>query len=167
MIQINISSETPEAEAREVRELIGGRIPRDIFQDIASLQEQMTEVTDRIVSLEAMQADSGWRDLPLLNGATAYNDALRPQYRRIGKQIFLRGVAKNMTSADFVFAQLPIGYRPDTQYFFIGSSITIDGKATFYTCQISVNGQIRINHSSSGQYNANNYVRLTTSFLVD
>lgn len=56
--------------------------------------------------------DSGWLDLPLSNGAVAYSTAQKPQYRKIGNVVYIRGVFKGVTSTPVVIGQLPVGYRP-------------------------------------------------------
>lgn len=56
--------------------------------------------------------DSGWLDLTLLNGAEAYSTAQKPQYRKIGSVVYIRGVFKGVTSTPTVIGQLPVGYRP-------------------------------------------------------
>lgn len=56
--------------------------------------------------------DSGWLTLPLLNGAVAYSEAQKPQYRKIGNVVYMRGVFKGVTTTPVTIAQLPEGYRP-------------------------------------------------------
>ncbi len=57
--------------------------------------------------------DSGWLDLPLATGISAYNEAQKPRYRKIGNEVFLSGVMKGVTASDTVVATLPAGYRPE------------------------------------------------------
>lgn len=56
--------------------------------------------------------DSGWLDLTLMNGTLAYSTAQKPQYRKIGSVVHIRGVFKGVTSTPIVIGQLPEGYRP-------------------------------------------------------
>ncbi|WP_162266727.1 hypothetical protein, partial [Clostridium botulinum] len=57
--------------------------------------------------------DTGWLDLPLLNGATTTSD--KAIYRRIGKMVYFKGVANNITTDNFIFGNLPIGFRPNSK----------------------------------------------------
>lgn len=118
-----------------------------------------------------LHSDTGWKDLPLINGAVAYNNSLKPQYRKIGNQIFLRGVVKNITVANMTFAELPEGFRPTIPAYFVAGSATVNqggnSIATFYNCQINNDGSIRITTNSIGSYNENYYLRLSGSFLID
>lgn len=117
---------------------------------------------------EFLISDTGWKTLPLINGAVAYSDTNIPQYRKIGNKVFLRGVVKGITSINFDFAQLPEGCRPQTfGAYFVGGSSTVDGKATFFNFQVNPSGIIRANSNSIGEYNTNYYCRLSGSFLVD
>ena len=56
--------------------------------------------------------DTGWIDLPLLNGATTTDD--KAMYRRIGKMVYFKGTVNNITTNDFIFGNLPIGFRPNS-----------------------------------------------------
>ncbi len=56
--------------------------------------------------------DTGWLDLPLLNGATTTSD--KALYRRIGKMVYFKGVVNNITTNGFIFGNLPIGFRPNS-----------------------------------------------------
>ena len=56
--------------------------------------------------------DTGWIELPLLNGATTTSD--KAIYRRIGKMVYFKGVVNNITTNDFIFGNLPIGFRPNS-----------------------------------------------------
>lgn len=61
------------------------------------------------------EEDSGWQDLTLLNGVTARSQdaAYKPQYRKIGKIVYLKGqVTIPSHGGDLQMAELPVGYRP-------------------------------------------------------
>lgn len=131
-----------------------------IYEDVELLKTQMAEMQSQL-------NDTGWIDLPLVGNAQAYNDDLKPKYRKIGNTVFLNGVVKNITAANTVFAQLPEGFRPIRQNYFVGGSSTIStGEATFFNCQVNADGNIRITTHSTGAYNANYYLRLNGSFLI-
>lgn len=49
MIQLSFIGETPEEEVEEVRALIGGAVPADIFSDVAELQEKVAALENEII----------------------------------------------------------------------------------------------------------------------
>lgn len=55
---------------------------------------------------------SGWQDLTLNDGITAYNDAQKPRYCKDGRTVYISGVLKGLTANDTAIATLPSGYRP-------------------------------------------------------
>lgn len=59
--------------------------------------------------------DTGWLDLTLVSTVVAYGTTQKPQYRRIGKQVFVRGVylgAGTGITVGTTIATLPEGFRP-------------------------------------------------------
>lgn len=144
-----------------------------IYEDVAELQEQVAALQSAMAQVQGQinnlaPSDSGWIVLPLAGDVQAYSDDLTPKYRKIGKEVFLTGVVKNITQANTVLAQLPTGFRPIRQtYFIAGSSTLSNGVASFYNCQINADGNVRITTHSSATYNANHYLRLNGSFLID
>lgn len=63
---------------------------------------------------EIVPFDTGWTDATLLNSWVAYGGAYAtPGYRKVGSQVFLRGLMKDGTTASGTdLFQLPAGYRP-------------------------------------------------------
>lgn len=66
-------------------------------------------------------ADSGWIDLPLNSDVASYDSATtKPKYRKIGKQVFLKGVVYLTFDSTYpmttYFATLPEGFRPGSRY---------------------------------------------------
>jgi hypothetical protein len=57
-------------------------------------------------------ADTGWADLTLKNGWTAATGNRSPQFRRIGKVVYLRGRAVGAASTSTTLATLPVGFIP-------------------------------------------------------
>ena len=60
--------------------------------------------------------DSGWNDLQLLNSVTSRGTNYTPQYRKIGKVVYIRGQV-NIPShnSGIIMATLPTGYRPSME----------------------------------------------------
>lgn len=57
--------------------------------------------------------DTGWIDLPLNSGWTMNDyESEKPQYRKIGKVVYLRGLVNATSAAAGAVATLPLGFRP-------------------------------------------------------
>ena len=107
--------------------------------------------------------DSGWIDLPLATGVTAYSDTQKPRYRRIGKEVFLSGVCKGLTNNDSLIGTLPSGYRPSKKVIFaIGSVGQIISRIS-----VETNGNVNYNRSTIEPIIAENYHSIACSFCVD
>lgn len=149
-----------ESEVNTMNELIR------IFE--RAIEVISTSIFERLEALEANFIDTGWKDIPLVNGAIPYSDTNKPQYRKIGNQVFLRGVFKGITNQSFTFGNMPANCRPkNIAAYFIGGSVTIEGKATFFNLQINPGGSMVVNSGSLGSYSSDYYCRLSGSYLVD
>lgn len=107
--------------------------------------------------------DSGWIDLPLASGISAYSDSQKPRYRKVGKEVFLSGVCKGITHNESVIGTLPSGYRPSKKVIFpIGSVGQIISRIS-----IETNGEVMYNRSTIEPIVAENYHSIACSFNVD
>lgn len=88
-----------------------------IYEDVATLQEQMAAVQSQI-------SDTGWLDLPLAEGITQYNEEQKPRYRRIGNEVFLSGVFKGVTANNTAVGTLPEGFRPSKKIMYAVPSVS-------------------------------------------
>lgn len=73
----------------------------------------------KILELEEKIADTGWIDLKWTSDFENYNNYsdINPQYRRIGKEVYLRGVATPAedipgSATEITMFNLPEGVRP-------------------------------------------------------
>lgn len=67
--------------------------------------------------LEVDNNDSGWIDLPLNAGWTMNDyDTEKPQYRKVGKVVMLRGLVNATSEAGNLISTLPAGFRPIGYY---------------------------------------------------
>ncbi len=107
--------------------------------------------------------DSGWIDLPLSGNVTAYNDEQKPRYRRIGNEVFITGVVKNISEFETVISTLPVNYRPSKKVIIAVPSIG----TKFSRISISTNGEIYYERSSDNTINSTNWHSLACSFYVD
>lgn len=94
-----------------------------IYEDVALLKEQVATLQTQVAELNDKLADSGWIDLPLSDGITAYNDEQKPRYRKIGNIVYLSGVFKGVTANNTVVGTLPEGFRPNKKIMFTVPSV--------------------------------------------
>lgn len=112
--------------------------------------------------VETALTDSGWLDLPLADGITAYSDAQKPRYRKIGNEVFLSGVYKGATAENQVIATLPSGYRPTKKVIVACASVGI----IFSKVSIETNGEIVLNRTTIEPVAAVNWHSIACSFML-
>lgn len=155
MIELRVIGSTPEEEANEFVKLFSVE-GRSIYDDVAVLQE-------KVANIENATKDTGWVDLPLASGITAYSDEQKPRYRRIGKDVFLSGVLRGVTNKDQTVATLPVGFRPSKKVMFAVCSVG----QMFTKMTINVNGTIVLNRSSIEPVEAVNWHSVACNFLAE
>lgn len=107
--------------------------------------------------------DSGWIDLPLANGVIAFNEEQKPRYRRIGKEVFVSGVVKNISVFNTVIATLPVNYRPSKKVIF-----AIPSTATkFSRISIQTDGVITYEQSNDDIVGSGNWHSIACNYSVD
>lgn len=106
--------------------------------------------------------DSGWLDLPLSTGITAYSDAQKPRYRRIGDEVILSGVYKGAVGENVTIATLPSGYRPTHKVIVACASVG----QMFSKISIETNGEIILNRTTVEPITAVNWHSIACSFTV-
>lgn len=159
MIQINITSGTPEEEVREVRELIEPH--NTVFERLDALEQDVNE-------LKGLLNDTGWKNLTLENGVEAYSTNQRPQYRKIGKVVFIRGAVKNILAKDTVIATLPDGFRPSNSIPYVQNTSMRTGNFAMYSRMIVNNsGAIKIEGITDGAAYGDKWFPIACSFTID
>jgi hypothetical protein len=113
--------------------------------------------------LEVGLTDSGWLDLPLATGITAYSDAQKPRYRKIGNTVFLNGVYKGAVGENVTVATLPTGYRPAKKAILATASVG----QMFSKISIETNGEIVLNRTTVEPIVAENWHSIACCFEVD
>lgn len=135
----------------------------DIYTRVSDLEEQVAELTEQLAGV-TVTTDSGWLDLVMLNGVQAYNEAQKPQYRKINNVVYLRGVIKNILSFPTNIAVLPEGFRPSKRIILSGISNGVNP----LRYEIETTGQINLVHNGNIPTVENNHYSLEDySFLVD
>lgn len=130
------------------------------------LQSVSSLITALDAKLDAAIADTGWVELTPQNGAAHYNDANKMAYRRIGKQVFLRGCFKGVTSVGTTVASLPVGYRPSQPHTYTVTQVSgsLYGKAT--VMQVTAGGAIKV-LTANGTLSSTQMCSIATTFLND
>lgn len=97
-----------------------------ISNHASSIAENANEIQRVAGLIPTPETDSGWVDMLLNEGwsITGYTYD-KPQYRKIGKFVFLRGLVNATQAAEATICTLPTGYRP-TGYFNIFGDIHIN-----------------------------------------
>jgi len=106
--------------------------------------------------------DSGWIDLPLVNGITPYSEAQKPRYRKIGKVVYLSGVLRGVAEREKTVATLPVEYRPSMKVMFAVPSVG----QIFTKMTVDTNGAVILNRSSIEPVVAENWHSIACSFVV-
>ena len=97
--------------------------------DVVEIREENAEQNTRIEvnkkSIEAIDIyDSGWRDIPLSEGITAYSD--KPQYKEINVNdtqfIYLRGSVKGVLGKKIVIGHIPVLKELTNPHYFVQNS---------------------------------------------
>lgn len=106
--------------------------------------------------------DTGWIDLSplLMNGFQAHQIiAFPPSYRKVGNQVFLRGLLVNKTnSSSGKICVIP--YHPTTQLFFIVSSTFTEDSNNRRAVQLSI-------YPDGSMYPYGNTIEQTCWFSLD
>lgn len=107
--------------------------------------------------------NSDWIDLSLATGISAYSEAQKPRYCRIGNIVFLSGVFTGVTASNTVVATLPVKYRPSKKVIIACASVG----QIFSRLTIDTNGIITYNRSTIEPVIAENYHSIACSFYVE
>lgn len=105
-------------------------------------------------------ADSGWINLTLASGVTAYSSIQTPKYRKIGNKVYLYGAIKGLTGLPKVIGTLPEGFRPQKSMSIIQNTSAQDSYPHFTRIQVKTDGDVEIQFST-------NDIATTTWFPID
>lgn len=156
MISIVIDGDTPLEEVNTFERIINGITPANIYDEVDALQGKVAE-------LENLTRDTGWLEIPLATGITAYSDEQAPRYRKIGKDVFLSGVLRGVTAKDQTVATLPVGFRPSKKVMFAVCSVG----QMFTKMTVNTNGTIILNRSSIEPVEAINWHSIACNFSTN
>ena len=134
-----------------------------IAADISSTLSMIQSLSD---DLSDYFSDTGWVALDLENGAQAYDSTNVPECRSIGGKVYLRGGFKNATVANTVISTLPVAFRPETDFYFVTSSISSGAVTNTITMKIDTLGQLTlVNFAASGTTTATDLIPISAHYL--
>lgn len=118
---------------------------------------------------QPVRYDSGWKDLNLASGVELYGEQSKPQYRKIGNVVYLRGAVKNILAGQTTIATLPEGFRPTRTVPFVQNTSMLTGSvATTARWKVGADGNIVVESVSSGaSFGATKWFPFDVSFLAD
>lgn len=134
-----------------------------------NLNQMQTNTENAINEVDTKLEDSGWKDIPLAEGVSVGIIAEKPQYRKVGKRVDIKGsYSFTKTSDNDLLATLPEGFRP-TGYIYLLAPI---GGPTAMRVFIQANGKVYSewiynladNTKLEGQVN---WCDIRTSYYVD
>lgn len=106
--------------------------------------------------------DSGWIDLTLSGNVIPFNDEQKPRYRRIGKEVFISGVVKNIAANETLIATIPVNYRPSKKVI-----LAVPSTGTkFSRISINTNGAMYFEQTSDNTIAAGNWVSVSCNYNV-
>lgn len=134
-----------------------------IGANIESAVSMMRRMDDEISNF---MNDSGWVQLSLENGATAYNSGSVPALRCIGTRVYIRGAIKGVTALNTAVCTLPVEYRPEQDHIYTTAAYDSSGVLNDeITVTISAaDGTIKLS-SKSGDISGTDCVPIGTCYL--
>ncbi len=121
-----------------------------------------------IPHIEDKIKDTGWVDLELLAGRIA-TSTMRPQVRRIGNIVYIRGAVTGIADYSKVIAKLDKEFTPNYSHKFItNNNIHV---AELFGFQLLNNGELSFQtYIKNGQYvktEETTWINIYTSYIVD
>lgn len=143
-------------------------MPDDIpttSEAVTALLEENTALQTRVTALEA---DTGWIEIPWEGGATS-NPNWTARLRRVGKSIFLRGLCTSIAANEAQIATIPEGYRPTMGgHAYAGfCSNSSGGNTRAARMFIETSGAVVFRSAGSAAPSSGDVINISTSWLID
>lgn len=128
----------------DIKEYLNNTLTSEIDTTVTNINDSISNSNEKIGDLDNLTTtnksnivsaaneinskldDTGWINLPLASGITtgiAGEATSIPQYRKIGKTVFIKGFYKFTKAADSkVLATLPVGFRPISTLYITSST---------------------------------------------
>lgn len=136
-----------------------------IFEELDAVKTSVTQLTQKLTSLatkvgtleenvsqlthdvNAQASDTGWINLPLASGISAYSSAQMPRYRKIGKFVIVTGAVKGITKDKTIVGTLPVGFRPSKVVSFPQNTSQFSGMPYFARWQVQTDGELEMQYT--------------------
>ena len=143
-------------------------MPDDIpttSETLAAVLEENTALRSRVTALEA---DTGWIELPWESGATS-NVNWTARIRRVGKSIFLRGLCTSISANEVQIATIPEGYRPTMGgHAYTGfCSNSSGGNTRAARMFVNTDGGVVFRSAGTSAPSSGDVINISTSWLID
>ena len=138
--------------------------------DVPDLAETVADMAQTITTLQAditaLQADTGWIDLEWMTGISS-SDNWKLRIRRVGKSIYLRGLALGVTAIDTQIATIPEGFRPVRGGHAWVGYCSFDNNTRAARLFIEETGEVIVRSTEGGAPVARDTICVSTSCLID
>lgn len=135
----------------------------DLAETVADMAQTITTLQSDIT---ALQADSGWIDLEWMTGISS-SDNWKLRIRRVGKSIFLRGLATGVTAIDTQIATIPEGFRPVRGGHAWVGYCSLNNSTRAARLFIEETGEVIVRSTEDGAPAARDVISVSTSWLID
>lgn len=116
-------------------------------------------------AITTLNADTGWINFTLENGALSFDDTTTPACRKFGNQVFVRGAVKNIDLTNAPICTLPTAMRPAINHQFATIAIANGQIAANCVIEVKTNGQVVI-IAKSGTIPVGVMLPIATTFIV-
>lgn len=114
--------------------------PRLDAQFFNELQDEVISSEKRVTKIETDISDTGWIDIPLKNGWKEYSATYnKPQYRKLGNQVFLKGMLNGAGVSDNWIGSTPYKNGKQARYPVVAGT---DMKQLIESVAINVQGNV-------------------------
>ena len=143
-------------------------MPDDIPTTSETLAEVLEENTALRSRVTALEADTGWIELPWEGGATS-NVNWTARLRRVGKSIFLRGLCTSISANEVQIATIPEGYRPTMGgHAYTGFCSNSSGANTRAARMfVNIDGSVVFRSAGTAAPSSGDVINISTSWLID
>lgn len=125
-------------------------------------------VADLSSDVRALEADTGWLDIPWENGVSS-NVNWTARLRRVGKSIYLRGLCTGITANELQVCTIPEGFRPTMGGHAYASFCSSNTGTNTRAARMFINtdGGVVFRSSGNAVPASSDVVAITTSWLID
>ncbi len=118
----------------------------------------MVKINNKLIKTE----DTGWLDIPLATGVSSTSHVGKPQMRKVGNVVYLRGSITGIPTFDTLIGILPAEFRPTALSYGAGRA----QGARIATYAVFPGGDLNLVITNDSSYNLT-YYAFNFNYLVD